>query len=319
MIYGGTIVKTEELKKALEGICAISITPMTPDRQVDYEGMKKHLRFLIEKGINKSNNCTIVVGGSTGECGAMTIEERKKLIETAVEECGDELPVIAGCNHSNIEDVKDLMQHAEKAGCVGVMVLSPYYYVPTDDAVLRFYKEISKCCNIGILLYNNFEVTHKDIACEVLAQLVGDSNVVGIKECTPNFIKMERTCRTVGDKITVINGHGEFCEPFAALAGTKGFISSTSNFAPELAVEMWKARSAGDYVGAKKIRDRLTPYLDLAAAESATGGEPVVLSILKRASSIVGPECGPGRIPLPEISDELEAKIQKMLKDVGLV
>lgn len=314
-----TKMRPEELKKALEGICAIAVTPMTDDRKVDYGKVKNHIRFLINKGINRDNNCTLVVGGSTGECGALTIAERKKLIETAVEEAGEELPIIAGCNHSNIEDVKDLMAHAEQAGAAGVMVLSPYYYVPTDEAVLRFYKEISKAANIGILLYNNLEVTHKDVPVEVMEQLVGASNVVGIKECTPNFAKMEKVARKLGDKITVINGHGEFLEPFAAVAGTKGFISSTSNFAPEIAIEMWKARSAGDYVKAKQIRDRLTPYLDLAAAESATGGEPVVLAILKRAATLVGSDCGPGRIPLPDISEELDAKIKAMLKEVGLV
>lgn len=312
-------MKPEELKLKLRGICSIAVTPMTEDYQVDYEGMKKHIRFLKGKGINRSNNCTLVVGGSTGECGALTIPERKRLIETAVAVAGDELPIIAGCNHSNIEDVKDLMAHAEAAGAAGVMVLSPYYYVPTDEAVLRFYKEISKSANIGILLYNNLEVTHKDVPLEVMEALIGESNVVGVKECTPNFAKMEKVARKIGNKIAVINGHGEFLEPFAAIAGTAGFISSTSNFAPEIAVEMWRARSQGDYVQAKAIRDRLSPYLDLAASEGAKGGEPVVLAILKRAATLVGSDCGPGRIPLPEISDELDNKIKKMLKDVGLI
>ena len=29
-------MRPEELKKALEGICAIAVTPMTEDRKVDY-------------------------------------------------------------------------------------------------------------------------------------------------------------------------------------------------------------------------------------------------------------------------------------------
>ena len=55
-------MKPSELKKALEGICAIAVTPMTEDRQVDYEGMRNHIKFLMSKGINKDNNCTLVVG-----------------------------------------------------------------------------------------------------------------------------------------------------------------------------------------------------------------------------------------------------------------
>lgn len=308
-----------ELKEALHGICAIAVTPMDDSQHVDYDKMASHIRFLMKHGITKKNQCTLVVGGSTGECGAMTMDERKKLIRVAVEVAGEELPIIAGCNHSNIVDVIDLLEDAEKAGAAGAMALSPYYYVPTNDAVLRFYKEISKACGLGILLYNNLEVTHKDVPEEVLEELAAASNVVGIKECTPNFVKMERMVRRVGNQIAVINGHGEFLEPFAALAGTVGFISSTSNFAPGIAVDMWKARSAGDYVGAKKIRDRLTPYLDLAASESATGGEPVVLAILKRAATLVGSDCGPGRIPLPAITPELDQKIHQMLEKVGLI
>ncbi|MEG1524663.1 MAG: dihydrodipicolinate synthase family protein [Clostridia bacterium] len=312
-------MKPAELKEALKGICAIAVTPMKGNYDIDYDGMQNHIRFLMGKGITAANRCTLVVGGSTGECGAMTISERKKLIEVAVEAAGDQLPIIAGCNHSNYLDVIDLMQSAERAGAAGIMAVSPYYYVPTNEAVVRFYTEIAKHTNLGILLYNNTEVTHKDIPAEVMAELAKISNVVGIKECTPNFPKMERVVRMVGKNMTIINGHGEFLEPFAAVAGTEGFISSTSNFAPEIALAIYKARSTGDFIGAKKLRDRLSPYLDLAAVESATGGEPVVLAILKRAADLVGSYAGPGRIPLPPITPELDARIKKMLKDVGLV
>ncbi len=312
-------MKPEELKKALHGICAIAVTPMTKGRKIDYEGMKKHIRFLKSRGINSTNNCTLVVGGSTGECGAMTIAERKKLIETAINEAGNELPIIAGCNHSNIVDVIDLVKHAEKSGASGVMILPPYYYTPTDDTVLRFYREVSKETNLGILLYNNIEVTHKDISVEVMEELVSSSNVVGIKECTPNFVKMEKVARKLSDKIAVINGHGEFLEPFAALAGTAGFISSIANFAPEITVQIWKARSNGNYTEAKNLRNKLSPYLDLAVSESTKGGEPAVLAILKRSATLVGSNCGIGRIPLPEITPGLDSKIQNMLSEIGLI
>lgn len=311
-------MKPAELKESLKGIVAIAITPMTDEGQIDYQGMRNHIRFLMNKGITKANNCTLVACGSIGECGAMTIEERKELVETAVDEAKDNLPIIAGCNHSNIVDVIDLVKHAEKSGAAGVMVLPPYYYIPTDDVVLRFYRKVSSETSLGILLYNNPGVTQKDISYEVLAELAEVFNVVGIKEGTPNFAKMEKVARKLGNKMAVVNGHGEVLEPFAAIAGTSGFISCTSNFAPEIVIEMWNARCAGDYIKAKKIRDRLSPYLDLAAAEDAIGGEPVVVAIIKRAVDLVGSHAGPGRIPLPEVTPELDAKVKKMLKEVGI-
>lgn len=311
-------MKPEALKEAMKGIVGIAITPMKPNREIDEAGIRKQLRFMVSNGINKENG-VLVTTGSTGECGALNLNERKRVLEIALDEVGDEVPIIAGCNHSDVYQTLDLVQHAEKAGAAGVMILPPYYYVPTDDVVLDFYKLVSDNSNIGIMLYNNIEVTHKDVPLEVLDKLASDSNVVGIKECTPNFLKMEHVARALKDKMSVINGHGEFLEPYAALAGTVGFISSTANFAPKLAVEMWKARSAGDYERAVEVRNKLTPYLDLARSFAAIGGEPKVLAILKRAAELAGGAGGPGRLPLRELTPAEDQQVKDALKAIGTI
>lgn len=311
-------MKPEKLKEALKGIVGIAITPMTEDRLINEVGIRKQLKFMVSNGIRNGNG-VMVTTGSTGECGALSAVERKKVLEIALDEVGDDVPIIAGCNHSNVYETIDLVQHAEKAGAAGVMILAPYYYVPTDDVVLDFYKLVSDKSSIGIMLYNNLEVTHKDISVEVLDKLASESNVVGIKECTPNFVKMEYVARALRNKISVVNGHGEFLEPYAALAGTVGFISSTANFAPGLAVEMWKARSSNDYVKAVAIRNKLTPYLDLARTLGAIGGEPKVLSVLKRAAELAGGAGGPGRLPLRELSPEEDRQVQDALRTIGII
>src|SRR4051812_35494280 len=116
-------MNAQELKEALKGIVGIAITPMTQDGQMDEAGLRKHLRFMTGNGITKENG-VIVVAGSTGECGAMTLEERKRVVEIAIDEVGEIVPIIAGCNHSNVYDVINLVQHAERAGAAGVMILA---------------------------------------------------------------------------------------------------------------------------------------------------------------------------------------------------
>lgn len=307
----------QDLKEKLKGIVGIAITPMNENRELDKVGWRKHLNFLVSNGINGDRG-VIVTTGSTGECGALNIRERKELLEIAIDEVGNDVPIIAGCNHSDAYQVIDLAQHAEELGAAGVMILPPYYYTPTDEVVLDFYNLVSEHVGLGIMLYNNIEVTHKDVSIEVLTSLAESSNVVGIKECTPNFFKMAQVARRLGDKITVINGHGEFLEPFAALAGTDGFISSIANFAPELTIEMWKARSEGKYGEAVEIRRRFSPYLDLAQRLATIGGEPKVLSLLKRAVDLVGSNGGPGRLPLRELSSEEERQLRQALSDMDL-
>lgn len=311
-------MEPKELQEQMQGINAITSTAFDADQEVDVQAMKRHLRFFIDNGITKQNGL-VVVTGSTGECGAMSAQERVRVWDAALEEVGDELPVVAGVNHSNLREVIEMAHLAEKAGVAGIMAVSPYYYPPRENVVLDFYKKLSEATSLGIMLYNNLEVTHFDIPVDVLSEIADLENVVGIKECSPNFAKMEQSARMLGPKLTVINGHGEFLEPMAALAGTTGFISSTANFAPGIAVDMWNARSSGDYAKAKSIRDNLAPYLDLAGRLGASGGEPKVLALLKYLAGQVGSPVGPGRNPvLPLSQDELQAA-DAALKAIGLI
>ena len=75
-------MKPEELRQRLHGVCVISITPFKEDGTLDEAGYEKNLNFIMDGGLNASN-ATIVVGGSTGECGAMTTAGRKALLDCA--------------------------------------------------------------------------------------------------------------------------------------------------------------------------------------------------------------------------------------------
>ena len=186
-----------ELNQQLHGVCVISITPFKEDGAFDAKGYEKNLRFIMDHGLNKSN-ATIVVGGSTGECGAMNTAERKEVLECALAVCGDALPVIAGCNSTNVRESIELAQHAEAHGAVGVMALSPYYYPAKDEeCIYQFYKALSENTGLGILLYNNFEVMNIDISINLLKRLKEFPNAVGMKECTPAFFKMTRVVQEI--------------------------------------------------------------------------------------------------------------------------
>lgn len=150
-------MKPQELKKQLHGITAISITPFMEDGSFDEKGCEKNLRFLVNGGLNQSNS-VLVACGSTGECGAMSTQERKYIMEMVIDTVGKDIPVIAGCNSTNVYESIELAQHAEKYGAAGVMALSPYYYPAKDEnCIYAFYKKLAENTGLGILLYNNFE------------------------------------------------------------------------------------------------------------------------------------------------------------------
>lgn len=308
-----------QLRKSLHGITGISITPFTAGGDLDLEGYEKNLRFLIKGGLNASNS-VLVVGGSTGECGAMNVDERKALVEAAIDIAAGELLIVAGCNSTNVREASELAQHAQEAGAAGVMALAPFYYPPKDNrSILDFYREFAASTDLGVLMYNNLEVMGLDLPREALIELAEIPNIVGLKECTPSFYKMTRDVQEIGDKVAVVNGHGEFLEPYAALAGMSGFISSMANFAPELSVGIWNARSTGDFEKAKEIRNRLVPYMDLAARFSASGGEYKVISLLKFITDLVGSCGGYPRVPAPRLTDDERAETTAVIAQIGLI
>lgn len=312
------MMNPQELRQQLHGVTVISITPFLENGDLDKKGYEKNLRYIIDRGLNRSN-AVIVVGGSTGECGGMNTQERKELLEFSLDVCGKELPVIAGCNSTNVRETIELAQHAQKHGACGVMALSPYYYPAKDDeCIYAFYKALSESTSLGILLYNNFEVMNIDVSIPLLKRVSQFHNVVGMKECTPNFYKMTRVVQEIGSKVSVVNGHGEFLEPFAALAGTTGFISSMANFAPARAAEIYRLRSTGKLEEAYALRNKMVPYMDLAVKYSRQGGEYKVISLLKYITDEVGSCGGYPRVPCIPLTGDEKAEVRGVLKQLEL-
>ncbi len=313
-------MKPSELRERLKGISIISITPFKEDGSFDAKGYEKNLKFLLDGGLNRTNS-TIVVGGSTGECGAMSTRERKEVFDCALSFLDGEIPVIAGCNSTNPDESIELARYAQEHGAAGVMALSPYYYPAKDEeSIYQFYKKLSQGTDLGILLYNNFEVMQIDVPLSVLKRMVNDfPNISGMKECTPAFFKMTRVVQEIGDKISIVNGHGEFLEPYAALAGTSGFISSMSNFAPDRAIKIWNARSSGDYETAKAVKNTLVPYMDLAIKYSGMGGEYKVISLLKFMTDTVGSCGGYPRVPCVPLTEAEKAETLDVMKKCNLI
>lgn len=313
------MMKPEELREHLKGITVISITPFKENGDFDAKGYEKNLKFLLNGGLNKDNS-VIVICGSTGECGAMAADERKMILEMVRDTIGDAMPIIQGCNSTNVNESIELAKHAQEHGAAGIMALSPYYYPPKDEnCIYSFYEKLAANTDLGILLYNNFEVMNVDCPISVLKRLKEIPNIVGMKECTPAFYKMTRVVQEIGDKISVVNGHGEFLEPYAGMAGAAGFISSMSNIVPERSVAIWNARSSGDYAEAKRIRDTMIPYMDLAVKYSGMGGEYKVIALLKYMADLAGSCGGYSRIPVVPLTESEKAEARDVAKQIGII
>jgi 4-hydroxy-tetrahydrodipicolinate synthase len=306
----------QEVKPLIRGAQVIMLHSFKSGTELDEDGIREQTNWIIENGLVEGKG-VLTVGGSNGECFAMSIPERKRLFEIVVEEARGRVPVICGCNHTGAWQVVELAKHAEKIGADAVMVIPPYYENPAGpETVVAHYRTVSENVNIGIMIYNNQWVTGQDLSVELLERLAEFKNIIAIKECTPNFFKEREVIRRLGDRWSIIGAFGEYTMPFEYMMGAHGFVSLIGNWAPQLVVEVHEACLAGDVKRCEKLYERIFPvnsFID-------NSGPYQSIATAKEAARMAGRPIMPfERPPLLPISEERKEELRKLMKTAGML
>lgn len=306
-----------KIREDLQKMLAICLTPMTAEQEPDAAALKRHLRFMMDKGHLTKENSMMIINGSTAEAHSLSIDERKRLLESALEEINGEMGVIAGCQHTDIHAVTELMNHAKKAGAAYAMVLPPYYYSAGVQGLLDFYTKLSERSDMDIVIYNNISASGVDISVDLYEKLIKAARIAGVKECTNDFTKMAEAAAQTGDKMVIISGHGIIYEPYSAMAGVHTFNSSEACFAPDYARRVWELRKDKKYEEEKKLRDNLRPYFRLVSEISAAQGANGVISLIKYLTDLAGSYMGPGKTPVMPLTNRQKEKAAQVMKEIG--
>lgn len=135
---------------ALSGVLVAIVTPFTDDgNAIHKDRLRSHIDHLFNAGCHG-----IVPGGTTGEFTAMTLGERKQLIELCVEYCAGRGPVVAGTGATSTKDCVELAQHAAKAGASALMVVPPFYDPVNYEQLQELLAEIHDASRLDIVYYN---------------------------------------------------------------------------------------------------------------------------------------------------------------------
>ena len=102
------------------------VTPFTQDG-VNFDELKRLLEFQIAEGAD-----SIIICGTTGESATMSLQEKKEVIQFAVQVVHKRIPVIAGTGGNNTKAVIELSKYAEEVGADGLLLVTPYYNKTTQ-------------------------------------------------------------------------------------------------------------------------------------------------------------------------------------------
>lgn len=248
----------------IKGSIAPLMTPFLATGEVDHDSLANLVNWQLANGTHG-----ISLGGSTGEPSSQSVQERADAIRTVAKTIDDRVPFMPGTGTEKLEETLELTAAAQDAGADAVLIITPYYARPTQEALYTWYTTVAReFPDLPIVAYNVPSRTAVDIAPETVARLYRDvDNFVGVKETTKDFEHFSRVLQLCGKDLLVWSGIELLCLPLLALGGI-GFISATSNIAPRAHADLYEAWASGDIERAREIHYGLHPLVDLLFVET---------------------------------------------------
>jgi N-acetylneuraminate lyase len=285
---------------ALRGVIPAILTPLDKDERFASKPMEQLLERLYSAGSDGMYVC-----GQTGEGLFLSSENRKQAAEVAVRNSPSGKQVIVHVGASSTSEAVDLARHAARIGAHAVSSLPPSAAFSFME-VRAYYEAIAETAGIPVLVYYFPEFSRSVATLDEIFSLCSIPNVVGLKFTDFDFYRLSLISRA---------GHVIFSgrdEAFAAgvLMGATGGIGSFYNLVPELFVAVWQAGSAGDYVRARAIQDRINNLI-------RTVLQYPMMPALKTILTWSGIDCGPVVAPRRSLTSDEKTNLRTALTNSG--
>jgi 4-hydroxy-tetrahydrodipicolinate synthase len=290
-----------------KGSMTALITPFDANGGID----EKAFRDIVEWQIQEGSHGLVPVG-TTGESPTLTHEEHKRVVELCIEVANKRVPVIAGAGSNNTAESIDFVEHAEKAGADGVLVVTPYYNKPSQRGLKAHFGAVAAATKLPLIIYNIPGRSIIDMSVETMAELFKEhDNIIGLKDATGDLSRPSKQRHTVGKDFVQLSGEDMTAIGFNAQGGV-GCISVTANVAPRLCAQMQEAALSGDFDKALEVQDKLIPLHHALFVEPNPGAAKFALSLMGKCENIQ-------RSPLVPIEASTEAIVRDALVHAGLV
>ena len=278
------------------------VTPFNDDLSIDFDALKKLVRYQIDNGIN-----FLVVQGTTGESPTLSQLEKLAVLEAVSEENNGELPIVYGVGGNDTraigEAVKDLPDSVD-----GILSVSPYYNKPLQDGIVAHFRYVASCTHLPIILYNVPGRTSSNMSADTTLELAKINNIVAVKEASGDFAQIMEIVHGRPEGFGVLSGDDAIIMPLISV-GVDGVISVVANSLPKKFAGMVKSALEGDFVRAKELHYDLMPSTTMYFAEGNPGGVKISLEEQGLMSANM-------RLPLLPVSKELESAIRAETKRV---
>ena len=303
-------------REHFRGVWAATATPFKEDLSLDEAGFRSNLKHWIQT----LKLGGLFVSGKQGEFFSMSVAERKRTFELAVEEASGRCGVVTSCSDTNLDVVLDLARHSQAIGADYIVVHSPvlHFAHDTEATVYEYYRYLSEQTQIGIALWNHPDCGYL-MSPELCARIAELPNIVAIKYSVDRSM-YKRLTELAGDKILVSTASEEEWLDNIIELGWRLYLCSTPPFLLQTAVdqrinEYTQLAFDGKHAEARAVRDSLNPARQ-AFKDARPKGTPQAYT--KYWMEQLGQVGGPVRRPLLALTDQEKAATREAIARSGL-
>lgn len=288
-----------------------SIPPLiTPFRngEVDYACYESLIEHQISEGTHG-----VLVNGTTAEPSTLTIDERNRLVTTAVATAAGRVPVVAATGSQSLAESRVLTGHAVSEGADALLIVTPYYIRPPQRGLIEYYLELTSGIDLPWMIYHIPGRTAVSVTLETLKEIRDRSpTFIGMKHAVNDLGFVSECLGEFGPDFKVFVGLEELSFPMMAI-GACGLMNAVGNLRPGVLAEMCEAVDAGDMAAARGLHEQLLEINKAVFFDT----NPIPIKYMMRRLGLL--EANEHRLPMAPATPELEQQLDAVLRRAGML
>ncbi len=294
-------------KDFLKGSIPPLITPFKGGK-VDYDAYAGLVEFQVKNGSHG-----ILVNGTTSEPASLTVEERNRIVDVAIEANAGKLPIVAATGSQNLQETSALTAHAEKAGADALLIVTPYYTRPPQRGLVEYYKKLGKQTSLPWMIYHIPGRAAVSVTLDTLEK---------ISKACPNFVGMKHAVDDLGFASECLDHFGKDFRIFVGLedlsfpmmaVGACGLMNAVGNLQPKKLAQMCEAVWKGDLKKGQKLHYELFEINQAVFYDT----NPIAMKYMMKKLGIMPKN--EHRLPMMPATKELEKRLDGVLKRASLL
>ena len=283
------------------------VTPFR-DGAVDYDAYARLVELQIAGGSHG-----IVVAGTTAEPSTLTLDERARLLDVAVETVRGRIPIVAATGGQSHAETVELCARADRSGADALLVVTPYYIRPPQRGLVEYYADLGARTRTPLLIYHIPVRAAVTLELDTLVQIAKRvPNLVGMKHAANDLDLVSDALEHLGEEFRIHVGLEALSFPMLCL-GASGMMNAVGNLAPRHVARLYEAVAGGHLEAARALHFEL---LELNRA-IFFDTNPIPLKYMMKRLGVL--ERNEHRLPMLPATPELEKRLDGVLERARLL